>query len=502
VQLGARFHKLFLGLERAYGTYQVGKKEATGKMSGRARTLQEPVTDNLWTDHLKGEQGLGIIPINDENECNWAAIDIDIYDGLNHKQIEQTIRELNIPLLPCTTKSGGLHLYLFMNEPAKAVLIRRKMAEWATILGHGNAEIFPKQNELHDNIGNWINMPYFHCNSPQSTRYGLRNGKRLKPTAFLNFAEKLSLSLTELKKTEVQIDSDLVGAPPCIKTLWVAGIPQGNRDKGLFSVGVYLKKKFEDDWEDRLHDFNRGRVKPCLSGTNVSKIVKSLNNKDFMYICKDQPLFRLCNRDECAKVKYGVGSSGPGVELTHLRHIKTSAGETIGFSINVNGHDLEFDNMSQLIELRKFREKCAESIYVLPNNCKGGIWDDIIRKLLSQVEIISAPDDASEGGQFITLFETFIGQGVGRNIDDILAGMAFIDGNKIKFRSETLLQFLKSQKLQIKPERVWSLLKKRMKAIKERRRIKGKVTRLWVVEKDCVELQTEEFDVPDITQGM
>ena len=37
---------------------------------------------NLWQKHLNGTDSLGIIPINDDNECKWGCIDIDSYAGL------------------------------------------------------------------------------------------------------------------------------------------------------------------------------------------------------------------------------------------------------------------------------------------------------------------------------------------------------------------------------------------------------------------------------------
>jgi len=500
--LPAQFHKLFLGLERAYGTYQTKKKSKTGKMEGQARTLQEPVTDDLWKGHLAGEKGLGIVPINDEDECNWAAIDIDIYDGLDHKGVEDTLRKLKIPLLPCTTKSGGLHLYLFMNKPVKARLVRTKMAEWATIIGHGNAEIFPKQDELLDNTGNWINMPYFNANSKGATRYGLKNGKRLSATAFLKHAGVFSISPTELKKIQVQVDSDLDGAPPCIKTLWMAGIPDGMRDKGLFSVGVYLKKKFEGDWEDRLYEFNENHVNPPLPKSQVAKIAKSLTDKDWMYICKDQPLLKLCNKDLCAKEKYGVGSSGPGVELTHLRHEKTPAGESVKWIVNVDGKELELSSYDDLYHQPRFASLCGEKLYKMCRGCKKGVWEDIVEHLLATVEIIAAPEDASETGQFLALFESFVGQGLSRTIDHLLTGTAVIENEHIKFTSGALAQFAAGNKMNITINRMWSILKKRRKAKSDRKSIKGKLTRYWMVPEDQVNLQTDPFDTPDVAGGM
>ena len=60
------FIDLFSGLQRAHGCTYVEKKNADGtKIKGKSFVKREAVTDQLWTNHLKGiEPSLGIIPID------------------------------------------------------------------------------------------------------------------------------------------------------------------------------------------------------------------------------------------------------------------------------------------------------------------------------------------------------------------------------------------------------------------------------------------------------
>ena len=73
------FIEIFSGLERAHGVTYVDKKGADGqKIKGKSFVTREPVTTNMWLQHLQGkEPSLGIIPINDDNKCKWGCIDID-----------------------------------------------------------------------------------------------------------------------------------------------------------------------------------------------------------------------------------------------------------------------------------------------------------------------------------------------------------------------------------------------------------------------------------------
>ena len=113
MDLVTEFSELFKGLARAHGSYEIKGEKHSGKKTGRAQTLNEPVTDALWEEHLQGKKGLGIVPIDDDAKCHWGAADIDVYDLDIPEQIKK-IRSKNYPLVPCRTKSGGLHLFLFV----------------------------------------------------------------------------------------------------------------------------------------------------------------------------------------------------------------------------------------------------------------------------------------------------------------------------------------------------------------------------------------------------
>ena len=114
---------------------------------------------------------------------------------------------------------------------------------------------------------------------------------------------ELLVKMFEKRGFEMQL-LEIEGAPPCIKTLWVAGIPDGTRDKSLFHVGIFLKQKYEDDWEDRLYDANDKLCKPPVPKSAVVKIINSINSKEYYYLCNDQPMVKLCNKDLCAKEEF------------------------------------------------------------------------------------------------------------------------------------------------------------------------------------------------------
>ena len=76
-------------------------------------TKHEPPTLHMYENHLEGkEPALGIVPIRDDATSSWGCIDVDEYP-LDHKKILSKIREYNLPLIMCSSKSFGAHIFLF-----------------------------------------------------------------------------------------------------------------------------------------------------------------------------------------------------------------------------------------------------------------------------------------------------------------------------------------------------------------------------------------------------
>ena len=125
-----KFKIIFKGLERAHGCTKVTAPAEDGvKLKGQSFVVRQPVTDVLWSDHLEGKQSLGIIPINESNECVWGCVDIDSYAGFDHKKLIDKIKQFNLPLAVCRSKSGGAHVFLFSELPVSAERMRDKLTD-------------------------------------------------------------------------------------------------------------------------------------------------------------------------------------------------------------------------------------------------------------------------------------------------------------------------------------------------------------------------------------
>lgn len=155
-----RFAQLFRGSDAAYGSYH---EPPQGKKS--VKTIPGATPSVAWQDHVRGVGPyLGQIPICRGDVCHFGAIDIDD-EQVEHKNLAQQLSRANFPLMVCRSKSGGAHLYLFLEAATDAALVRDALSDIASTLHARNPndrpiEIFPKQRSVAEgSVGNWINLP-------------------------------------------------------------------------------------------------------------------------------------------------------------------------------------------------------------------------------------------------------------------------------------------------------------------------------------------------------
>ena len=131
-----KFIELFAGFSRAHGQTEVMDSQKNGKQQAKSFIVREPLTVELVQMHLEGKKGVGSIPIDENNQCLFGALDIDEYD-LDLVKLFKKIKQLKLPLTVCRSKSGGAHLYIFLKEKVSATELRDRLSEFASALGYG-----------------------------------------------------------------------------------------------------------------------------------------------------------------------------------------------------------------------------------------------------------------------------------------------------------------------------------------------------------------------------
>jgi hypothetical protein len=488
---------IFAGDNTAYGVYRIpGDAVKDGKkLVGKAATLRRPVTVEVWDNHLFGKEGVGIIPINSGSKVKWGAIDIDDYE-VTPQRLNQKVRQLGLPLVVCRTKSGGVHLYCFLTEFTSALLMQTKLREFASALGFGTSEIFPKQTEIladRGDIGQWINMPYF--NEVRTTRYALHpvTDKALSLKEFIKLVNEKTISSAALADFKIEYCNELPGLPPCLDLLIKQGFPEGTRNNGMFNLGVYAIKAFPEAWEAKLEEYNNAYMEPPLTSTEVQGVAKSLKKKEYEYTCKVEPIHSFCNIAKCRTCKYGVNTGMGMPAMGTLTKLDTDP--PLWFIDITDGGRLELTT-DELQQPLKFQKKCMESLNMMPIIMKRDAWQLIVQQLLDSCSVISVPKDSSTTGTFIDYLEEFCcGRVQAKTYEDILVGKPYTLGDHHLFRLRDLMEFLERKKLDFKRNRVTMMLRD-IKAEHEFKIISGKGTNMWKM--PAFKKRFNELTIPEL----
>lgn len=498
-----KFSAIFNGLQLAYGTYKIEKKQANGKNTGRAAIIREPRTTELWAGHLSGKgRGIGIIPINEDNQCVWGCIDVDQYP-LDHKLLVEKIRKLQLPLVVCRSKSGGAHCFLFTTEWVDAKDMQSTLQQVSAALGYGGSEIFPKQVKLHldrDDVGNFLNLPYY--DAEDGLRYAIKDdGSSATLEEFFELYEAHKQTPEQLLKLQIGDEAEaaqMKDGPPCLQFLLKNKISEGGRNNGLFNIGVYLRKAYPDSWESEILQYNMQYLVPPLPLNEVNIVAKQLERKDYAYKCSDAPINAHCNKELCQTRKHGIGAAIQGAAIANLR--KYNSNPPVWF-LDVNGEPLELDTEG-LMSQPTFQKACMEQLNFMPRSVSKQVWEGRIGGLLTEMKdnesaIIEVAEDASISGQFYDYLEEFcVHLQKANDKEEILLKRPWTDEESgvTMFRLKDFEAFLKRNKFfEYKSHKIAQRL--RDKGGESRLlKIKGRPVRVWQI--PSFETAEVEFNTP------
>ena len=496
------FLQLFEGYGRAHGQTAVLDRAKHGKTQAIYKIVHEPLTVELVQNHLDGNLGIGSIPIDERSQCSFGALDIDDYN-LDLTALLAKVKRFKLPLIMCRSKSGGAHLFLFLSEKVAAAEVRDRLAEFSAVLGWGNCEIFPKQEEVRadrGDIGNFINLPY--QNAKHTTRYALKDdGDSLTLKEFLLLAKKNRISARDLSAISLSSDKTIIpDGPPCCQQLTEFGIPEGGRNTTLLNVGIYYRKCAPNDWKDLLEKHNRDYCNPPLPAREVVVIQDQLDKKEYAYTCKQEPLHSHCNKSVCKSRKFGIGSQNSQPILGGLTVVES---EPPVWFVNVDGSRLELSTKQLQMQV-EFQRSCMEQMYKMPAKMKDGDWRDLINTLLENATRITVPEELTLKGLFVELLELFCTSRIAaHSAEEILTGKPWTEDGFTYFKLSALQEFLKRNNF---TQYTRGQITERLKEINggvEADKIYGfkdnkeqwKKVRVWYVP----EMNRGEVDLPEVT---
>jgi hypothetical protein len=464
----ADFMDLFSGNIHNYGQHEYNFKPDSVKEEGKSWTVPNKLlTQDQYKAHLSGGTGLGIIPVDDKGDVKFGVIDIDVYDS-DFTPYINAIESNNLPLIPFKSKSGGLHLYMFMQQRANAKTVIDLLNKQIMVLGldlyikhklNRIIEVFPKQAKQEaGKQGSWINLPYY--NVAQTRQVAIKGGKELTLDAALSYAKSKRVALADVRSLLNDVPN--ADGPPCLQTINLFGGPSkgGGRNNYLFSFGVYLKKKEPELWEQRLFEINERMASPLKPEELENTVISSLRKTGYTYKCLEAPCVDFCRKTVCKTRDFGIGKEGGYFsELEYGKMTQFRGNDPYyEWEVKVIGanrfSNLRFKTEADVIGQDVFLRLCFRELHMLPVKIKQSEWYKKINEALASIKIedIKQEDDTSPMGIFQSLFIQFLTErAMAQTKDQILGhpGRAYFDDktNKYYFRTQDLTEYLFVTKL-------------------------------------------------------
>ena len=492
------FFRIFPGLNRAYGQFFITERKGP-KLDGYGKTVRESYDAKLWKEHLDGKTGLGVIPIDENNQCKWACLDVDDYSVDIEKISKQFVKK---NLIVCRSKSGGAHIFIFTKKPVSASSMINKLKDIVKRFGFVKYDLRPQQTKLlnKEDVGSWLNMPYF--GGEQSDRYALYDGEVLTPDLFVKWVDKFAVdSLDDIDLGFIEklnkSNEILPGGPPCLQELLSQGpLGEGSRNNGLFNLGVYLRKRFPDEWQEKLEEYNDIHLDPPLKPREFTSVLNSLDKKTYNYKCKDSPINAVCNRTKCLTREFGINDEGTMPILNSITKILTNPPQ---YFLTLSEKKVGPLSSKQVYSFIDFKQVVFENLDMLLPKINDRLWTETVNDLMSRVISVEAPKDSSNEGRLLDLLERFCtGSTSSTEIEDLLRSKAIIQETITEFRINDFMEFLDRHRFkEFKLHEITAYLKN-LGATHSGKKVKGKFTNTWSVPN--FQMQTEEFKQPTINK--
>ena len=516
-----KYIDIFTGLKRNFGYANI-KDGYTDPETGKLKLKQgdygwasRPITDKDYQDHLLGVKSIGIQACDDEGMASFGAIDVDPeYKAFSPKKFLEVIKKYNLPIVPCKSKSGGLHLYVFLKEPAKATIIRNFLSTLLfTFKLDAATEIFPKQTELGTDEkgkplnGNFINLPYY--NKKERVALNL-DGTSFTFEQFIQVVEvnqKTAKELEEFSLTHVKAvlqggAKEFEDGPPCLQALSKEKLSDG-RDRFLYNYMVFAKKKYPDDWEQKIIEAARDYFEYSKEWDDekVRFKIRSWKKETKGHTCTEEPIVHHCMKAECVKRKYGINSDKnrifPGLSGLVKINYKPDPEYTFNVALpdGVKIKPVHAKSIEWITDQRKVRNIIGIYAGFIPPRVKDVAYQEVLDVLFSTQKELDPPKGTSPEDQLFICMKEYINGPQATTYTAFKSGATLFDEEYAYFRFDPFYNFLKSKEWKIKQDRTGWM-------IENIEKIKGKFTRKRFPKKKKEEKSYEPLDVVCVLQSI
>ncbi|HWT40370.1 MAG TPA: hypothetical protein VN081_03850 [Dongiaceae bacterium] len=424
------------------GTDDKGKAKST-----YAAVRQAPATE-LLIGHWEGKHAVSVQCILESgNTCQWGALDIDSYD--DPKLVERVRRAAELFKLPCyieASKSGGAHVYFFLDQPTIAKPFRRALQKLAVWMGFPRAEIRPAQDEVDfakGDLGNFMVLPGFGIGAEK-----MRSIIQANTVSVKDF-------------NDITDEGDFGDGPACLFPLQRLGEANGfnNRNLFLYQLAVYFRYKFPAEWADRVRSYNENIIVPSLPFNEVNALIGQLEkNAKCHYRCSGEPFEDVCNKTACQFRKFGVAARESANSLISPEGITVLGTDPpVYFATLVNpvsGESIRVKlNTDQLLNVNQFKKRCLETLNAIPSLPKQADWEAVVSKLMASAQLIPVPFEQTEEARVLDAIYRYCLTSVkSSRADDLLRGKVWLEqgadqGLVAHFRQVDFINYLSTHRV-------------------------------------------------------
>ena len=419
-----KYIQIFNGYRGAYGVANIKnayRDPDSGKLKlkpGDYRWNYEQLTDQVYIDHLNGIKSIGMQPCNEDGETKYGIIDIDPsnYAHFDKKFIIDKIQEYKLPLIPILSKSGSLHLYIFMKKFVDAATLKSFLSNLLPLFNlKADTEIFPKQTQLTRDLergglrpGQFINLPYFNKTDRRALNI---DGTEFTFEQFIPLVESNLVHPDELNKITEGIDQAIYeGAdeefkegPPCLATLSkiMKNPAFDGKDRFMYNYHVFVKMKYEDTWKQKVKNapvkYFEQQHANAWDDRILNAKIRSWNKSEKGFTCTESPINDHCKKGICLKKKFGVlaGSKGTYPILTNLKKIDLDPEPEYEFDVikpdGVSTATVHCRSVEHVNDQRKRRNSISKAAGFAPPIIKGDKDQIVLDALWKTEKIVNPP---------------------------------------------------------------------------------------------------------------
>ena len=454
------FVKLFTGLTDNFGKADMSKVVFDTKRN----KIKPPyvwtgyaITSTHYQEHLDGKISIGIQPCTREGKVSFGCIDVDPanYKGFKISALLFLIEKHKLPVVSCRSKSGGLHIYLFLKEEISAQTMRDSLTTFLLPLKlKPTTELYPKQVELIDTPGQFINLPYH--NDKETTRYALnKNNEPLSLEEFIKTAQDSQLTASQLNSLVTRCneevlkggDPEFADGPPCLQRLSINKLTDG-RDRFLYNYMVFAKKKYKDQWEDKVVSANQNYISPSFGNNIIQSKLRSWRKDTAGHTCNDDPIHAVCLKHICLQRPHGVISDRTKA-FPHIYGLTI-----IKYTLPILQFMVEKPNGKPAVQCEMLRDdfpiqrKLKTAIYgqahFIPQSLSPIKYEEFLNRIMiPPPKVIDPPEGASSRAQLYPyLYEFCINGTRATKKSEIRGGLCWTEGGYHHFLWTSFLETL------------------------------------------------------------